>query len=106
MEKIKRKKRTKTNKSKAPNTEREGKVPEAAKAVVGKRTLNAPNRVGSTEIRTLGTSSVWSILDYQAQTALDFTSWLCLRAQGQRRPGQGPRDLWLPRAEVIIAPIY
>ncbi|XP_073927530.1 uncharacterized protein KIAA2012 homolog isoform X2 [Castor canadensis] len=36
MEKIKRKKRTKTNKSKAPNTEREGKVPEAAKAVVGK----------------------------------------------------------------------
>lgn len=60
---VKRKKRTKTDKSKVPSGEREGKVHKETKTVVGKHVCWGLGVVIEHQCGSYGTNSVLSLLD-------------------------------------------
>lgn len=64
IDNVKRKKRTKTEKSKVPNGEREGKVHIETKTVVGKQLCWGLGVVIDNQCGSYGTNSVLSLLDH------------------------------------------
>lgn len=87
IDNAKRKKRTKTDKSKVPNGEREGKVRVETKAVVGKRVCWGLGVVIESQCGSYGTNSVLSLLPVDHQVSCPYLS-----RQGQRKLAL-PRDL-------------
>lgn len=81
---VKRKKRTKTDKSKVPPGEREGKVHRGRKAVVGKRVCWELGVVTENQCGSYGTNSVLSLLPVDPRCHVtipvnrDRRNWPCL----------------------------